>query len=229
MGDSSLPNPNSGLIWRTTIAPQGVFICLDGPDGAGKSTQAARLSQSLRENGLEVVAVRDPGGTALGDRLRSLLLDRDSVESCPRAEMLMFMASRAQLLAEQVMPALEAGKCVVTDRFLLSTVVYQGLAGGIDPAEIWRVGHATTSGLMPNLTLLLDVSREAAESRMERTRDRIESRPESYQEAVRQGFRTAIASFPGPITRVNADLDPDTVFANILSEVLHALAEHSRA
>ena len=82
---------------------------------------------------------------------------------------------------------------------------------------------------MPNLTLLLDVSREAAESRMERTRDRIESRPESYQEAVRQGFRTAIASFPGPITRVNADLDPDTVFANILSEVLHALAEHSRA
>ena len=120
------------LNWHHPVPPQGFFFCLDGPDGAGKTTQAARLVDWLRTQGREVLAVRDPGGTALGDRLRSLLLDRDSVESCLKAEMLMFMASRAQLLAERVRPAIESGKIVVTDRYLLSTVVYQGYAGGLD-------------------------------------------------------------------------------------------------
>jgi dTMP kinase len=221
----------SSLIWRTPRSPQGLFVCLDGADGAGKSTQAARLCESLKAEGRTVLAVRDPGGTALGDRLRALLLDRDTVESCRRSEMLMFMASRAQLLAERVVPALEAGTVVVTDRFLLSTVVYQGLAGGIDTDEIWRVGHAATSGLMPNLTLLLDVSRESAAERMDRQRDRIESRPESYQEAVRVGFRAALipGSYPTSIRRIDADADADAVFEAIRREVRHALEEHTRA
>lgn len=218
----------NGLVWRVPQPPSGFFLCLDGPDGAGKSTQAARVVEALRADGHQVLAVRDPGGTALGDRLRSLLLDRNNVESGPRAEMLMFMASRAQLLAEKVFPALEAGQCVVTDRFLLSTLVYQGLAGGVGADEIWRVGHAATAGLLPNLTILLDVSREAARQRMDRTMDRIESRPESYQQAVRQGFRDALADFPAPHLRVDADQDFETVFAAILSEVRHALAKHSR-
>lgn len=229
MAHAAEPILQNGLHWRVSQPPYGIFICLDGPDGAGKSSQAARLVEALRSEGREVLAVRDPGGTALGDRLRSLLLDRDNVESCPRAEMLMFMASRAQLLAEKVFPALEAGQVVVTDRFLLSTLVYQGLAGGVDSADIWRVGHAATAGLLPNLTLLLDVSREAARGRMDRTHDRIESRPESYQEAVRQGFRDGLKSFPAPIRRIDADAPFDVVFDTILSEVRHALAEHSRA
>ena len=218
----------NGLAWRVPQPPSGFFICLDGPDGAGKSSQAARLVDTLRAEGHSVLAVRDPGGTALGDRLRSLLLDKDNAESCPRAEMLMFMASRAQLLAEKVFPALQAGSVVVTDRFLLSTLVYQGLAGGVASDDIWRVGHAATAGLLPNLTILLDVSREAARKRMDRTMDRIESRPESYQEAVRQGFRNALADFPAPHRRINADQDLDTVFAAILTEARHALATHSR-
>lgn len=219
------------LAWHMPKAPHGLFVCLDGADGAGKSTQAARLCDCLKSEGHRVLAVRDPGGTALGDRLRTLLLDRDSVESCRRAEMLMFMASRAQLLAERVFPALESGAVVVTDRFLLSTVVYQGLAGGIDTEEIWRVGHAATSGLMPNLTLLLDVSRESALKRMDRLRDRIESRPESYQEAVRAGFRASLepGAFPAPILRIDANADADAVFETIRREVFHALERHSRA
>lgn len=220
---------NRELHWHSTRSPQGLFLCLDGPDGAGKSTQAALLCEFLRKQGHQVLAVRDPGGTALGDRLRSLLLDRDTVESCLKAEMLMFMASRAQLLAERIMPALNAGYIVVSDRFLLSTVVYQGHAGGIAPEEIWRVGHSATSGLIPNLTLLLDVSRDTARNRMDRSKDRIESRPEAYQDAVRTGFRTAMQDFPGDIRRIDANLDPDTVFDAILSEVQYVLAEHSRA
>ncbi|MFM7317853.1 MAG: dTMP kinase [bacterium] len=219
----------TSLKWHSPGHAEGLFICLDGPDGAGKSTQAARLAEFLRGQGHEVLAVRDPGGTALGDRLRSLLLDRDSVESCLKSEMLMFMASRAQLLAERVRPALESGKIVVADRYLLSTVVYQGYAGGLDPAEIWRVGHAATSGLVPSLTLVLDVSREVALSRMNRSRDRIESRPETYQEAVRAGFRTGMADFPGPIRRIDANLASDAVFEQILTEVRHVMAEHTRA
>lgn len=220
-----------GLSWRLSSHPQGFFVCLDGPDGAGKTTIAARLCEELRTLGNTVRAVRDPGGTSLGDSLRSLLLDRHAIEIGPRAEMLMFMASRAQLMAEKVVPALNEGAIVVTDRFLLSTVVYQGVAGGIDPAEIWRVGHAATAGLMPNLTLLLDVSKDAASRRMDRLKDRIESRPESYQEAVRQGFRDALApaAFPAPIRRIDADPDPETVYDSVRREVLHALEEHSRA
>jgi dTMP kinase len=217
------------LNWHHPVPPQGFFFCLDGPDGAGKTTQAARLVDWLRTQRHEVLAVRDPGGTALGDRLRSLLLDRDSVESCLKAEMLMFMASRAQLLAERVRPAIESGKIVVTDRYLLSTVVYQGYAGGLDPDEIWRVGHAATSGLIPSLTMVLDVSRDVAIKRMDRSHDKIESRPESYQEAVRAGFRTGMADFPGPIRRIDAGLEPDAVFEQIVKEVSHVLAEHSRA
>ena len=219
----------TNLTWHSPVHAEGLFLCLDGPDGAGKSTQAARLVDFLRGQGHEVLAVRDPGGTALGDRLRSLLLDRDSVESCLKSEMLMFMASRAQLLAEHVWPAIKSGKIVVADRYLLSTVVYQGYAGGLDPAEIWRVGHAATSGLLPSLTLVLDVSREVAVTRMNRSRDRIESRPESYQEAVREGFRTGMADFPGNIRRIDANLEPDAVFELILAEVRHVMAEHSRA
>ncbi len=220
-----------GLTWRLSQPPHGIFVCLDGADGAGKTTLAARLCDDIKTAGREVLAVRDPGGTGLGDRLRSLLLDRHAIEIGPRAEMLMFMASRAQLMAERILPALERGAVVVTDRFLLSTVVYQGVAGGLDPAEIWRVGHAATAGLMPNLTLLLDVSREVARGRMDRQKDRIESRPETYQEAVRQGFREALApgAFPAPIRRVDADFDPATVYESIRREVFHVLEEHSRA
>src|SRR5690242_173666 len=110
----------------TLRAGPGLFLALDGPDGGGKTTQAARLTEWLRSLGHQVVPCRDPGGTALGERLRQVLLDRGTMNLSLRAEMLLYMASRAQLVAEVIRPALEAGKTVVSDRFLLANVVYQG-------------------------------------------------------------------------------------------------------
>src|SRR4051794_14767613 len=114
----------------------GFFLVLDGSDGGGKTTQAARLADWLRDQKLDVVTCRDPGGTGLGDRLRSILLDRDTVSISLRSEMLLYMASRAQMVEEIIKPSLEAGRVVVCDRFLLSNLIYQGYAGGLPVEQI---------------------------------------------------------------------------------------------
>ena len=211
----------------------GRFLVLDGPDGGGKTTQAAELARWLRSGGHEVVTCRDPGGTALGDRLRAILLDRDSLHFGTRAEMLMYMASRAQLVDEVIRPALEAGKIVVSDRYLLANIVYQGHAGRLGVEEVGRVGRAATGGLLPDLTLLLDVSTEVARARIVAARDRMEDRPAAYHMAVRDGFLRAAAeaaspagytSYPAPIVRIDAMADPGAVAERIRNEVEHALA-----
>src|SRR5690606_7136155 len=130
-----------------------------------KSTQAARLAGALRSVGREVVSCRHPGGTPLGERLRALVKERGAVAVGLRAEVLLFMASRAQRVEQVIRPALESGRVVVCDRFLLSNVVYQGYAGGLEVEELWRVGRLATGGLMADLTILLDVSPEVARGR----------------------------------------------------------------
>ncbi len=209
---------------------RGLFIALEGPDGGGKTTQAARLVERLRTLGREVVACRDPGGTLLGDRLRSILLDRSNIPISMRSEMLLYMASRAQLVEEIIRPALGVGKVVVTDRFLLSNVVYQGYAGGLDVADLWRVGEVATGGLMPDLTLILDVPREVARERgVGAGRDRIEDRPDSYRQAVREGFQSAAPRLSGPCVIIDAGHEPDVVAARIFEEVQRALALDPRS
>ena len=201
----------------------GLFLALEGPDGGGKTTQAARLAAWLRGDGFDVVSCRDPGSTAVGDRLREIVLDRDSVHLSIRSEMLIYMASRAQLVDEVIRPSLAAGRVVVSDRFLLSNIVYQGFAGGLPVEDIWRVGQVATAGLLPDLTLVLDVSAEAARARVGPARDRIEDRPAEYQRQVRAGFRrrgtahtTARVGFARTIRRlvvlIDATGDPDAVF-----------------
>lgn len=205
------------------------LIALEGPDGSGKTTQAARLVGWLWSLGFDVVACRDPGGTGLGDRLRSILLDRSELKIGMRAELLTYMASRAQLVDEVIRPALESNKIVVTDRFLLSNVVYQGYAGGHPPDEIWSVGMVATGGLLPNITLLVDVPPELATLRTGGSRDRIEDRPESYRQKVRQGFLTAAQTYPAPIVIVDGSGDADIVASQLQREVAHALGIDSRA
>jgi dTMP kinase len=207
----------------SSIRP-GRLIVLEGPDGSGKTTQAARLVHWLATIGREVVACREPGGTALGERLRSILLDRSNLTIGMRAETLLFMSSRAQLVEEVIQPALARGAVVVVDRFLLSTVVYQGYAGGLVVDELWRVGLTATAGLLPDLTLLIDVSPDVAERRIGPPRDRIEDRGDDARKRVREGFLAAANTYPAPIVLIDGSADPDSVAAQLRSEVTRALA-----
>jgi dTMP kinase len=210
----------------------GLFLALEGPDGGGKTTQAARLAAWLRQTGLDVVACRDPGSTEVGDRLRKIVLDRKHVHLSLRSEMLIYMASRAQLVDEVIRPSLAAGRVVITDRFLLSTIVYQGIAGGLPVAEIWQIGQVATRELLPDLTLVLDVPPESAQARMGAARDRIEDRPAEYQRRVRDGFRDAVlrtdrfnpSCYPAPLALIDAAADAGAVFDQIKSEVERVLA-----
>ena len=225
-------------------AHPGLFFVLDGPDGGGKTTQVARLAAWLKGGGREVVTCRDPGGTALGERTREILLARNTVPLSVRAEMLLYMASRAQLVEEVIAPALAAGHVVVSDRYLLANIVYQGSAGGLIEEEIALVGMVATSGLLPDLTLILDIAPEAAAARVGLPRDRIEDRPLFYHERVRAGYLAAARGeagpepdggenahcsfYPAPIVLIDSSSDPETVFEQVKYEVERVLALHPR-
>src|SRR3954465_14439557 len=149
-----------------------MFCSFDGVDGVGKSTQIRLLEEALNARGGEVVTCRDPGGTPLGERLREILLDHHGISIHRRSEMLLYMASRAQLVEEVIRPALAAGKAVISDRYLLANVVYQGHAGGLKAEEVWRVGEVVVAGVMPRLTFLLDMPATRAAQRIKRAADR---------------------------------------------------------
>ena len=197
---------------------RGRFLSLDGIDGSGKSTQCRLLADWLRGQGRPVVTCADPGGTDLGGHLRQLLLNyRGSMALA--CEALLFMASRAQLVAEVIRPSLEAGSDVVCDRYLLANVVYQGHAGGLDPAELWQAGRLSTGGLDPDLTLVLDLPLEKALTRRKDTADRMEQRDLDYHERVRRGFLTEAARHPDRIRLVDATLPTDIVQAELRREI----------
>lgn len=228
-----MPPENPGNVLKPHPHP-GLFLALEGPDGGGKTSQAARLADWLRGQGLDVVTCRDPGSTVVGNRLREIVLDRGSVHLTIRAEMLIYMASRAQLVDEIIGPSLASGRVVVSDRFLLSNIVYQGCAGGLPVEQVWQVGQMATNGLLPDLTLVLDVPPESARARVGPGRDRIEDRSDAYRQRVRDGFLAAAEAgsepgaarrfYPAPVVLINAQGDPDTVFAQIRSEVERVLA-----
>jgi dTMP kinase len=204
------------------LAP-GRLVALEGPDGSGKTTQAAALVAWLRGRGHDVVACREPGGTALGERLRAILLDRSDVPIGLRAEMLLYMASRAQLVEEVIRPALAAGRVVVSDRYVLSSVAYQGHAGGLPVEEVWQVGAAATGGLLPDLTVVVDVPPEVAHARVGPPRDRMEDRPDAFRRRVRSGFLGALKTYPAPFVLIDGAGPPDAVAAKIQNEVARAL------
>jgi dTMP kinase len=181
-----------------------MFFAFDGPDGSGKTTQIELAAEWLRAAGHEVVTCRDPGSTRLGEAVRRLLLDEHEVPIARTSEMLLYMAARAQLVDEVIRPALVAGKVVVSDRFLLANIVYQGYAGGVDIESIRATGAAATGGLRPDLTIVLDVDDDTAARRMTRALDRMERQGETFRRAVRQGFLTEAAARPNEIVVVDA-------------------------
>ncbi|MCX4527254.1 MULTISPECIES: dTMP kinase [unclassified Streptomyces] len=189
----------------------GFFIALEGGDGAGKSTQVQALAEWIRGKGHEVVVTREPGATPVGKRLRSILLDVSSAGLSNRAEALLYAADRAEHVDTVVRPALERGAVVISDRYIDSSVAYQGAGRDLSPTEIARISRWATGGLVPNLTVLLDVSPEAARERFTEAPDRLESEPAEFHQRVRAGFLTLAAADPGRYLVVDAGQDPESV------------------
>jgi len=189
------------------------LLVLDGPEGAGKTTQAEHLVQHLRDTGREATSVRDPGSTPVSERIREVLLDRRLPEMDARTEVFLYMASRAEMVARIIRPALNVGLVVVCDRFVSATVAYQGYAGGIDPDLIWDLGRTACGGLEPDLTVILDlpVQEGLARARQLAEPDRIEAKDPAYHEKVRQGFLAMAEARPEVFAVVDASRPPDAV------------------
>ncbi|GAA4062411.1 dTMP kinase [Streptomyces shaanxiensis] len=192
-------------------ATSGFFIALEGGDGAGKSTQAEALAEWIRGKGHEVVVTREPGATPVGKRLRSILLDVSSAGLSHRAEALLYAADRAEHVDTVVRPALERGAVVISDRYVDSSVAYQGAGRDLSPTEIARINRWATNGLAPHLTVLLDVAPEVARERFTEAPDRLESEPAEFHARVRSGFLTLAAADPGRYLVVDAGQEPEAV------------------
>lgn len=187
----------------------GRFIVLDGPDGGGKSTQLAQLGQWLTQAGVPVTLTRDPGGTAIGDRIRQVLLDARHQEMAVATETLLYMASRAQLAHEIIAPQLARGACVLCDRFVSATIAYQG-AGGADVSTIGPLARFAVGALVPDLTIVLDVPAEVGLARG-KGGDRMESKALEFHRRVRQSFLDQAAAQPDRFAVVNAARPADEV------------------
>jgi dTMP kinase len=174
----------------------GVFIAFEGGEGAGKTTQARLLAIWLRDQGFDVVMTGEPGATKTGMRLRALLLGKETSGLSGHAEALLYAADRAQHVAEVVRPALQRGAIVVTDRYIDSSLAYQGVGRELRVKEISAVNRWATGGLMPDLTILLDVPADIGLGRFASPADRIESEPREFHERVRRGFRALADAEP---------------------------------
>ncbi len=196
-----------------------MFLSIDGIDGTGKSTQMRLLVDWLEEIGHDVVECRDPGTTGVGEAVRDVLLNRHEFEISRRSEMLLYMAARAQLVDEVIRPAIEAGKTVVSDRFLLANVVYQGHAGGLDIQMIWDVGQVATGGMYPDLILLLDMPTGAADRRIARELDRMETQGDEFRLRLRDGFLAEAQRKTDRIALIDASKTVEEVHTSIRATV----------
>lgn len=205
--------------------PRAAFVSLDGIDGTGKTTQLNRLADRLRGLGVPVTMCTDPGGTDLGAKLREILLYGRSTQMSMRAEALMFMASRAELVERVIRPALARGEVVLSDRFLLANVVYQGHAGGLDPADLWTIGRFSTGGIEPDRVIVLDLPVEMAKARRPGTADRVESRDDWYFQRVRDGFLMEARQRSDTHRIIDARGPVDDVAEAIFADVRELLAD----
>jgi dTMP kinase len=202
----------------------GTFLVLDGTEGCGKSTQAGMLREALEGGGLEVLAVRDPGSTRIGEQVRAVLLDPQHTEMSMRCEMLLYMAARAQMMAELILPALAAGKVVLCDRFVSSTLAYQLGGDGLTAGEIRAIADVAIRGRWPDLTILLDMSPDASLARVRREKDRIEQRPLAYHEQVRRNYLAQVEADPERYRLISADHDREQVHADVMRAVRERIA-----
>lgn len=198
----------------------GLFVTLEGIDRSGKTTQARLLADAL---GDRAVAVREPGGTAVGERVREILKD-PSISLDGLTEALLFAAARAALVSEVIRPALDEGKVVISDRFLDSSLAYQGRARGLGMEEVARVNEVATGGIRPDITILLDVNLAIAAARAGVEVDRFEQEGLRLQEKVQRAYEELVAAEPQRWTRIDADREPDEVHRDVLAVVQGVLA-----
>lgn len=191
-----------------------MFIAFEGGEGAGKSTQVALLSEALRSAGRTVVVTREPGGTPAAERIRSVLLDPDVEAVDPRAEALLFAAARSDHVAKVVRPALESGSVVITDRYLDSSLAYQGVARGLGVDEVARLSMWGTDSLLPDLTVVLDVDPEVGLARLTE-RDRLERESLDWHRAVRQAFLDLAGREPGRYLILDATQPPPAIAGQV--------------
>ena len=209
----------------------GKFITFEGPEGSGKSTQIKLLAQKLQQQGLEVLCTREPGGTSTGEAVRNILQhDAAGEPLADRAELLLFTASRAQLVKQVVLPALEAGSWVLCDRFIDSTMAYQGYARGMDIATLDAVNNFAIYGRKPDLTLLLDLDVEAGFGRLEtryaesdESHDRFERETRDFHHRVRDGYHKLAAREPERFRTVDSNRPIEEVAAEVWAAVKGAL------
>ena len=203
------------------LMSQGLFITFEGIEGSGKSTQLKRLGTWLESQGRKVVSVREPGGTLIGNRIRGLLLDPEAADMCDETEMLLFAASRAQLVREVIHPALGRGAIVLCDRYLHSSIAYQGWARELGREKVLRINREATDGLLPDQVVLIDISVDVA---MERARkraglDRIEREADSFHRAVRRGYLAERAWDPARIVLIDGDQEEETILLQIIEHL----------
>jgi dTMP kinase len=212
------------LSWITGLS--GRFIVFDGPDGSGKTTQFNRFAHACEAAGLEVCAVREPGGTLVGEEVRRLLLEYredQGGEMDKRCEMLLFMASRAQLITQKIRPALARGAVVLADRFISSTLAYQGSAGGIPVADILKIGQVALGDTWPDLVVVFDVDEATAATRLNPLLDRIEAKGSLYHARVRAGYLEQAEQDPDRYCLIDARADPETVWTQLITALPAAL------
>lgn len=222
---------------------RGRFLVFDGPDGSGKSTQFKRFTEFAKCHGIAICSVREPGGTSIGEQIRRVLLDPANDQMDRYCEVLLYMASRAELVAQQIRPALQQQQLVVADRFISSTLAYQGSAGGIPLADILRLGHMVLSECWPDLVIIFDVAPDVAGRRLHGKKhsdmrqpmlfsDRIERQGVAYERAVRRGYLEQAKAEPDRYLVIDASGDTDTVFAglcNALTERVDVLGGGGKA
>lgn len=204
-----------------------MFITLEGPEGSGKTSQLPRLAEFLRQKGFDLITTREPGGTSIGDQIRKVLFDLDNKGMNPRSEILLFQASRAQLVDEVIQPALKLGKVVLCDRYADSTLAYQGYGHGVDMKTLREIVGFATGELKPDLTVFLDISVEEGLTRRNKGGDwnRLDDYDKDFHQRVYSGYQRLIAEEPERWVKVNAAQAPDLVAKELQQVVLSRLVQ----